>query len=75
MHVSVYLKFNKNQSDSFTLLVEGEYYEGTKDTYLEKGDDPEFEMESIKLIHGDLQDLLLMNLTIEAIEEKVFEEL
>lgn len=75
MHVSVYLKFNKDQSDSFTLLVEGEYYEGTRDTYLEKGDDPEFEMKNLKLIHGNLQDLLLMNLTIDAIIEKVYEKL
>ena len=66
MYVSVYLQFNKKQSDAFTLLVNGEYEGGT---------DPEFETESIKLVNGDLTDLILMNLTIDEIVEKVYEHL
>lgn len=66
MHVSVYLQFNKKQSDEFTLLVDGEY---------EGGVEPEFEMESVKIVKGDLHDLILMGLTIEEINDKVFEHL
>jgi len=73
--VSVELMFNKGCEDSFTLLVEGEYNEGTPDTYHEQGDAPEFEMQKVELIDGDLMDLLLMNLTIDAIVEKVYEQL
>jgi len=73
--ISVELIFNKGSEDSFTLLVEGEYYAGTSDTYMEQGDSPEFEMQKVELIDGDLMDLLLMNLTIDTIVEKVFDQL
>jgi len=73
--ISVELIFNKGSENSFKLLVEGEYYAGTSDTYMEQGDSPEFEMQKVELIDGDLMDLLLMNLTIDTIVEKVFDQL
>jgi len=75
LDVSVELNYNAGQKDSFTILVEGEYYEGTMDTYYDKGDEPEFELHKLELIDGDLADLLLMNLTIDAIVNKVYERL
>ena len=73
--VSVELTYNAGQKDSFTLLVEGEYYAGTMDTYYDKGDDPEFNLQKVELIDGDLIDLLTMNLTLDAIVNKVYDRL
>ena len=72
---SVLLVYNKGLTTQFILGVSGEYYKGTPDTYMEKGDDPEFELETVELYKGNLYDLLEKQLTIDCIVKKVFEEL
>lgn len=74
-NVSVELTFSENFTEPVTILVEGTYYAGTPDSYFEQGDSPELEIEKLELIKGDLHSVILMNLNLEKITDKVFETL
>lgn len=73
--ISVELIFNKGMEESFTLLVEGEYYAGTPDTYMEPGDKAEFLLENVELFKGKLYDLIAEEVTIESIVDRVLDQL
>jgi hypothetical protein len=66
------LKFDNNRIE---IEVTGEYYAGTPDSYMEKGDDPEIEIHTINMIKGDMQDLLEAKINIDDIYEALFIQL
>lgn len=72
---SAILTYNKGKSNQFTLCVTGVYYKGTPDSYMDKGDDPEFDIEDIELISGELIDLIMEALNMDTILEKCWEHL
>jgi hypothetical protein len=73
--VSVELTFDANFTEPVTLLVEGTYYAGTPDSYFEQGDSPELEIEKLEIVKGNLESIILMNLSMDKITDKFFESL
>jgi hypothetical protein len=72
---SAMLIYNKGTDNEFILLITGEYYAGTPDTYMEQGDEAEFLLEKVELFKGDLYDLIAEELTVSDIMDKVYEQL
>ena len=58
-----------------SLHVFGHYYEGERESRYEPGISSDFEIKELRLIEGDLIDLILSNITIEKIEEDVISQI
>jgi len=71
----VYLTYNKNSKEEFTILVTGYANPPEPQTYDYPGSEGSFEIDNVELTSGSVFDLIMEGLTIESIEEKCLEEL
>lgn len=67
------MEYHKTKLNGVELEIEGLYYKGTDDTYLEQGDAPEFEIFKVSVNGVKIEDVLYKG-AMEEIEKKILTE-